>query len=68
MRRCGVLTAMMLLSLTLTLGWAQELPNLVTAHQAQTDESGNMQIDFTLSEVPEKAMLAFDIRFEPRFV
>ncbi len=68
MRRRAILVVTILLGFTLSLGWAQELPNLVTAHDTQIGESGYTQIAFTLSEIPEKAMLAFDIRFEHRFV
>ncbi len=68
MRRRGFSVLILVLGLTLSVGWAQTQPNLVTTHQSQIDKSGYTQIDFALSEVPDKAMLAFDIRFEPRFV
>ncbi len=68
MRRRTILVVTLLLGLTLSLGWAQEPPNLVASHRTQIDKSGYTQIDFTLREIPKQAMLAFDIRFEPRFV
>ena len=47
---------------------AQGDRNLVTSHDIAIKSSGNVRIDFTLESVPEEAVLAFDIRFEPRTV
>ena len=55
-------------SLPATWGWAQDPLNLVTSHHTQASASGDTQIDFTLRHIPQKALLAFEVRFEPRFV
>ena len=47
---------------------AQEPPNLVASHQTRVTESGYTQIDFTLRDIPEQAILSFGVRFEHRFV
>ncbi len=47
---------------------AQTPANLVTSHQTRVAASGYTQIDFTLRDIPEQAMLSFGVRFEHRFV
>ena len=68
MRRRYLVGVMILVGIIVSQGLAQEVANLVTSHHTQVAESGYTQIDFTLREVPEKAMLSFAVRFEPRFV
>ncbi|PON11824.1 hypothetical protein C2W62_42830 [Candidatus Entotheonella serta] len=68
MKRRSMLIATMLLGLAIVWGHAQERPNLVTSHQTSIAASGYTQIAFTLSDIPEQAMLSFGVRFEPRFV
>ncbi|ETX01863.1 hypothetical protein [Candidatus Entotheonella palauensis] len=68
MRQPSVIVLAMLVGLATLQGLAQERSNLVTSHQTSMAASGYTQIDFTLSEIPDQAMLSFGVRFEPRFV
>ncbi len=68
MRRRSIIIVALWVGLAISQALAQERPNLVTSHQMQIDESGYTQIDFTLSDIPKQATLAFGVRFEPRFV
>ena len=70
-RRRGLVILTIVISLSASLVMAQDQvnrTNLVTSHRMQMDESGYTHIDFTLREVPDKAMLSFDVRFAPQFV
>ncbi|ETW93666.1 MAG: hypothetical protein ETSY1_38230 [Candidatus Entotheonella factor] len=68
MKWCSMIVVAMVVGLVISQGLAQERPNLVMSHQTSIAESGYTQIDFTLRDIPEQAMLSFGVRFEPRFV
>jgi len=65
-QRCALLVAI-LLALALSQSVAQESANLVRSHQTRVTGSGYTQIDFTLRDIPEQAILSFGVRFEHRF-